>query len=221
MIRSEWIKKKRRESEQRMDVLFAPVYDENWGRIIDPIHQQFVQQMVELCPPDGTILDAACGTGKYWHILTTDDKTLVGIDQSQGMLERGKAKFPDVLVEKMGLQEMQYEAAFDVIVCVDAMEFVFPEEWLLVLNNFYHALKSYGHLYYTVELIDNLEIAREYQKGIEMGLPVVPGESATEPGYHYYPGMDQVRTWLQKAHFTILEEAEGDEYHHFRAKKRD
>jgi ubiquinone/menaquinone biosynthesis C-methylase UbiE len=221
MIRSEWIKKKRRESKQRMDVLFAPVYDENWGRIIDPIHQRFVQKMVNLCPPGGTILDAACGTGKYWYILLTDDKTLVGIDQSQGMLERAKDKYPDVLVEKIGLQEMQYEAAFDVIVCVDAMENVFPEDWLLVLNNFYQALKPQGYLYFTVELMDIQESAKEFQKGIEKGLPVVPGESAVKPGYHYYPGMDQVRTWLQKVHFTILEEAEGNEYHHFRVKTEE
>jgi len=41
------------------------------------------------------------------------------------------------------------------------------------------------------------------------------GESAHEEGYHYYPSMEQVRGWIGEANFCILEEAVGDEYHHF------
>ena len=31
MERAAWLKEKRRRAEERMDTLFAPIYDENWG----------------------------------------------------------------------------------------------------------------------------------------------------------------------------------------------
>jgi cyclopropane fatty-acyl-phospholipid synthase-like methyltransferase len=68
------------------------------------------------------------------------------------MLDRGHAKFPQVWVLKLGLQEMQYRDAFDAVICMDAMEMVFPEDWPLELSNFPRALKQEGQLYFTVEV---------------------------------------------------------------------
>jgi hypothetical protein len=48
-----------------------------------------------------------------------------------------------------------------------------------------------------------------------LGLPVVYGEWAQEGGYHYYPDIAQVKRWVDEAHFRILDESGGDEYHHF------
>jgi len=127
-------------------------------------------------------------------------------------------KFPQVPIEKIGMQELPYVDAFDGITCMDAMEFVFPEDWPLVLHNFYKALKTGGHLYFTVEIIDTPEYAQEvqeaYLKAKAQGMPVVEGEFALE-GYHYYPSIEQVKRWLQEASFHILRDAEGDGYHHF------
>ncbi len=215
MERYTWLKEKRRLSEERMDHLFAPVYDENWGASIHPLHHRFVSQLIEACPPHGVILDAACGTGKYWPIVIASERTLFGIDQSQGMLAQAHRKFPHVKVEKMGLQEVLFRDAFDAIICVDAMENIFPEDWLPVLNNFHRALKLPGHLYFTVEIADRSDLEGVYQAGIQKGLPVVYGEWADEEGYHYYPTMEQVREWIGTAGFVIVEEAEEDEYHHF------
>jgi SAM-dependent methyltransferase len=215
MDRPTWLKEKRQLSEERMDHLFAPTYDENWGASIYPLHHRFVSQLIEACPPHGDILDAACGTGKYWQTILASGRTLTGIDQSQGMLACAKTKFPQVSVEKIGLQEMPYRDAFDGIICVDAMENIFPEDWLLVLNNFHQALKSPGHLYFTVEIADGQDLDRVYQAGIQKGLPVVYGEWADEEGYHYYPSMEKVHKWIGMAGFVIVEEAEEDEYHHF------
>jgi len=219
MDRKSWLKEKRRSAEERMDTLWAPIYDENWGATTAPTHQRFIRQLADSCPPHGSILDAGCGTGKYWEIILSSGRTLAGIDQSQGMLSRAQAKFPQVPVEKIGMQEMQSQEAFDGIVCVDAMEFIFPEDWLRVLSNFHRALKSPGHLYFTVELADSRDIEEAYRAGKDKGLPVVMGESAHEEGYHYYPSMEQVRDWIRQANFCILEEAVGDEYHHFWVKK--
>ncbi len=218
MNRSTWLKEKRRLAEVRFDTLFAQDYDEHWSHIY-PTHRTFLNRFLDLCPPHCTILDAACGTGKYWQIILASGRSVLGIDQSQQMLLRAKAKFPDVPVEKVGLQEMGYTEEFDGIICMDAMEFVFPVDWALVLSNFHRALKSTGHLYFTVEITSEEEIRKVFLAGKQLGLPIVEGERAHEGGYHYYPPIEQVKKWIFEARFDILEEAEGDEYYHFLVRK--
>jgi ubiquinone/menaquinone biosynthesis C-methylase UbiE len=85
------------------------------------------------------VLDAACGTGKYWSLILDSGRSVVGIDQSQQMLLRAKDKFPNQRTEKMGLQEIDFIEAFEGIICVHAMEFIAPEDWPPVLNNFSRA----------------------------------------------------------------------------------
>lgn len=226
MNRPDWLIKRRRIIAERYDRLWAPIYDENWGATIDPLHQRFVTQLANACPKTGSILDAACGTGKYWPILLASARRFTGIDQSQAMLDRATRKYPQVRVKKFGLQEIHYQEAFDLILCIDAMEMVFPEDWPLVLGNFLRALKPSGSLYFTVEIADPAVIEHDYQASIDQGLPVVIGESVIgsgdgedEGGYHYYPSMEQVHKWLLEAGFVIKEEAEADDYHHFWVKK--
>jgi hypothetical protein len=102
---------------------------------------------------------------------------------------------------------------------MDAMEIVFPEDWPLVMGNFHRALKPGGLLYFTVELIGADELRASFDAACQQGLPVVEGEWAHEDGYHYYPAIEQVRSWAGAAQLDILEETVGDEYHHFLAQK--
>lgn len=219
MDRSEWLKEKRRMAEVRFDRLWAPIYDENWGATIAEAHQACIRRFLELCPPGSSILDAACGTGKYWPLVLGSGRKVFGIDQSLGMLEHAHAKHPDVPIQKVGLQEMQFEEAFDGAICMEAMECVFPEDWPLVMGNLYRAVKQGSYCYFTVELAAEHDIERDYTTGKELGLPVIYGESAVEPGYHYYPRLEQVREWVRQAGFVVVEETTGDEYQHFIVRK--
>jgi len=202
MNRQEWLQEKRRMAELRYDTIFSVDYDEKWGKISE-IHKKNLLYFLSLLPKGTTILDAACGTGKYWGIIKENGYNVFGIDQSQQMLNKAALKFQDVEVRKIGLQEMDYTDAFDGIICIDAMENVFPEDWILVLNNFRRALKNGGVLYFTVEVIDQKELLEAYNKGIELGLPLVMGEFAHEGGYHFYPEIDKVKEWLNITEFTI------------------
>jgi SAM-dependent methyltransferase len=219
MDRSTWWREKRREAVQRMDTLFAPGYDREWGAIA-PTHRRMFERFLDRCPPQGRILDAACGTGKYWPLILARGLTVLGMDQSAGMLANARAKFPEVPVEQMGLQELRYREAFDGVACMDAMEFVFPEDWLPVLDNFHRALRPAAYLYFTVEIAAAGEVEAAFAAAQRLRLPVVYGESAAEPGYHYYPTEEQVEEWLRLARFRLVEEAVGDEYHHFLGVKR-
>jgi cyclopropane fatty-acyl-phospholipid synthase-like methyltransferase len=146
------------------------------------------------------------------------------------MLGRARAKFPQVLIEKVGLQEMSFHQEFDGAVCMDALEMVPPEDWPVVMGNFYRAIKPHGYFYFTVEFTAEEEIAKAYQDGMQAGLPIVYGEWAyvggyfgewaQEGGYHFYPRLEQVRAWAQAAGFSLIDETVGEEYHHFLAQKR-
>jgi SAM-dependent methyltransferase len=228
MDRSDWLKEKRRLNEAQEDTIYAPIYDDHWGTIT-PTHHQFFHRFLSLCLPQGRILDAPCGTGKYWPLILASGRRVFGIDQSQGMLTRAYEKFPEVPWEKIGLQELRLQAAFDGAVCVDALEVVPPEDWPLVLGNLYRALKPTGSLYLTVEIAAAQDIEKAFVAGRQVGLPIVYGEWAEEGGYHadwaqdgfyhYYPQIEQVKDWLQRAGFHLIDETVGDEYHHFVVQK--
>ena len=219
MERAAWLRERRRVGEERMDTLFAPIYDGHWGATIDPTHRRMLDRFLALCPPRARLLDAACGTGKYWPLLLGEGRSLLGVDQSAGMLDRARLKFPAVPTEQLGLQELAYEEAFDGIICIDALELLPPEDWPRALANFHRALRAGGPLCVTVELPEE-DLPEVYRAAVAAGLPVVEGEYVKGGGYHYYPPIPQVRSWTDTAGLALLEEAEGDGYHHLLARKR-
>jgi ubiquinone/menaquinone biosynthesis C-methylase UbiE len=217
MDRISWLKEMRRDCEEKYDILWAPQYDEKWGLYSNITHQHFLQEFLSLLPQRSTILDAACGAGRYLPYLLEKQHSITAFDQAQGMLVRARAKFPAVQFEKVGLQEMAYEELFDGVICMDAMENVCPEDWPLVLNNFHRALRSNGYLYFTAETIENAdenEIKQAFERAQQAGLPVVYGEWPDEEVYHYHPSNKQVREWAEQAGFEILKEGNGEIYYY-------
>lgn len=219
MDRITWRQERRLWNEVQMDTIYAQQYDEHWGAYINASHRRMIERLLELCPAGSHILDAACGTGKYWPLLLEHGAVVQGTDQSQQMLQRAHVKFPEVPVTHIGLQELSFSDMFDAVICMDAMEMVFPEDWPVVLRNFAQALHAGGYLYFTVEIEseENLQIA--YEAGQRLGLPLVYGEYAHHGGYHYYPADEQVRNWLAETPFTVLDVTEGDEYRHYLIRK--
>ncbi len=234
MERAEWLKKVRARAEALYDRL-APAYWVTYGMYANTTHLQFIEKFLGQLKPQGAILDAACGAGRYDEMLLKEGHPVLGIDQSGSMLARARQvlpqeRFPALEYAKVGLQEMDFEAEFDGAVCIDALEHVCPEDWPVILGRFRKALKPGGVLYITVELADPDEVRRSYERARAQGLPVVFGEVVDEAdasgaqgdiaGYHYYPSLEQVRTWLAQAGLVIEAEGTGDEYAHFLATDR-
>jgi SAM-dependent methyltransferase len=216
----------RREMARQEDEL-SPVFDARWGEIEDP-HRSFVERFLARLPSGARVLDAGCGTGKYFGMVLDTGRAIVGVDHSAGHLAVAARKFPGVPTEQHDLQELPYRDEFDGVMCVDAMEFVPPEEWPVVVGRFLEALRPGGWLYLTVELMPEERVRELTEQGRGAGHPLVDGEvMVDEPDgyYHHYPGMDRVRAWLGGAGFTIEDELEGpwdaDEdfaYHHVLAR---
>lgn len=213
MNRSDWLKQIRREAEVRYDT-FAPLYGDKYGIYSNETHRQFIQLFLSLLPVHSHILDAACGAGRYLPTLIEKGHVVIGVDQSQGMLSRAKGNFPNIQFEKVSLQDLRHQEAFDGAICMDAMEHVCPEDWSLVLGNLYRALKPNGYLYFTVEIADDNEVKMAFIRNQQMGLPVVYGEWPDEDVYHYYPSARQVKVWIQQVGLVLFKEGDGDGYHH-------
>jgi ubiquinone/menaquinone biosynthesis C-methylase UbiE len=210
--REAWLRERRRTAEERHDTIHAFTYDDQYGEI-GPTHRRFVADLLERCQPGGTVLDAACGTGKYFAMVLDAGRRVVGTDQSTGMLARARARFPAVPLERVGLQELAFDAEFDAVMCIDAMENIPPEDWPRVVGNLRRALRPGGHLYLTVEQVDDEELDREYAEATARGLPVVRGEESRD-GYHHYPSREQVGYWMEEGMLVVVAEdySPGDGY---------
>jgi ubiquinone/menaquinone biosynthesis C-methylase UbiE len=216
MDRKAWLDERRRVTEETFD-RDASTYDVEDAPITST-HRRFITRLIEECPKGARILDAPCGTGKYFSTILDAGCFVVGADQSSGMLEVARAKHPEVPTEKVGLQELTFASEFDAAICVDAMENVFPEDWPLVLGNLRRASRSGGYLYLTVETIDEREIAQVFNEATASGLPVVYGEHVGRGGgYHHYPQLTQVDEWVRQAGLRVIEDgrSEGDGYGYY------
>lgn len=182
----------------------------------------WVRRVLLRLPPDSLVLDAPCGTGRYFPLVAAAGHRVIGIDQSSAMLEQARQRRIAVSLENLSLQDLAYEQLFDAVLTIDAMENVPPEEWPRVLLNLRRALRPGGLLYMTVEDIDEAQIRDAYASLRHAGAPAVYGE-VTEgdvAGYHYYPGRAQVVEWFVAEGLHILEETYKQEdggwgYHHF------
>jgi len=225
--RATWLRELRRENERQEDAL-VEIYDAEWGEIEDD-HGRFIERFLAELPSGGRVLDAPCGTGKYFGMVLDSGRSVLGVDQSGGYLAKAATKFPDVPTEKGDIQDLERRDEFDGVMCVDAMEFIPPEDWPLVLGRFRDALHADGWLYLTVELADPGAVREANADLRQRGLPVVDGEVMWEEPYgyyHHYPALDRVRTWIAEAGFTIVDEADGPwhdgeyAYHHVLARTR-
>jgi 2-polyprenyl-3-methyl-5-hydroxy-6-metoxy-1,4-benzoquinol methylase len=199
MNRDEWLQERR--SAVELDYTRdAPTYDDY---PISELHRTCVERVVENAPLNGVVLDIPCGTGRYFELVTSRGRRVVGADQSRGMVERARALGIADAVELVGLQELDMRDRFHGVMCIDAMEHVPPEDWPRVVANLAGALRPEGLLYMTLEVLRDQaqSIERAYRDALAQGLPVVPGEDVSEEtgGHHFYAAPEQVASWLSDA----------------------
>lgn len=242
MERAEWLKQMRKRTEELYD-RFAPRYWVTWGLIVEEAHHVYLQKFLERVTPDGTILSAACGAGRFEGMLLEAGHSVVGIDQSAEVLKLAKEHFPEVEYKKIALHEMDFREMFDGIICMDAMEHICPEDYPGILQGFWEALKPGGVLYFTADREEepDFDLQMYFERGKALGLPIVFGEVADQEAfeqamameqievpdeltdravYHYYPPLGKVREWIDQAGLTIEEEGAGNGFHHFVLRKR-
>jgi ubiquinone/menaquinone biosynthesis C-methylase UbiE len=186
-----------------------------------PLQEEFARKLVETCPPGGVVLDAPCGTGRYFHLVTEAGRRVVGADQSAGMLAQARARGLAEHLEHVSLQQLSFDHEFDAAMAIDAMENVPPEDWPVVLANLHRAVRRGCHVYLTVEEADEDHIEAAFESARRRGNPAVRGEivEGNVAGYHYYPERERVLSWLADEGLAVIEEAvdrqPGWGYRHF------
>lgn len=224
MERSAWIAERRAAVEADYDAT-AEEYD------ADPYpndaQAEWVERLLAECPPGGVVLDAPCGTGRYFEVVEASGRSVVGVDQSAGMLARANARGIATEVHHTGLQELSLEKQFDAAITVDGMEHVCPEDWPQVLANIHAVLAPGASWYITVEEADRERLAETFTSLQASDYPVVLGEitSPQAGGYHYYPEGDQVAAWFAAEGLDIVAEGETEYdtwgYRHFLLRDSD
>jgi SAM-dependent methyltransferase len=209
--RPAWLAERRAATVAEYDAEAARYEDDEY-----PVEAQrrYVALLVATCPAGGLVLDAPCGTGMYFPLVAGAGRRVVGIDQSVGMLAEARAKGIAESLHHVGLQELAFERVFDAVMTIDAMENVPPEDWPTVLANLHRAVRPGGHLYLTVEEVEDDQAAVAFTSLKERGLPAVPGEvvEGDTAGYHYYPARERVLEWIAAEGLAVV----AEEYIHAR-----
>ena len=197
----------------------AATYDAN--PYPNDMQDQWVTRFLGLLPPGGIVLDAPCGTGRYFSMVVDAGLRVVGVDGSNGMLSQARARGVAEALEHSVLQDLAHERAFDGAMTVDAMENGPPEDWPVVLANLHRAVRPGGFLYLTVEEIERSAVEEAFAILSARGEPSVLGEvvEGDVAGYHYYPERTQVIGWLEAERLAVVDEdfQQEDEwgYRHF------
>lgn len=218
MDRGTWLAQRRAAVQAQYDAE-APGYDAADYPV--PLHAGFVDKLIATTNPGDRILDAPCGTGRYFAQIVRAGRRVVGIDQSAGMLAEARRQGLADDLRQVGLQDLRVDEPFAGVMTIDAMENVPPEDWPGVVANLRRAVRTVGHLYLTVEEVNDADIEEAHGRQLALGWPSVRGEiiEGDTAGYHFYPGREQAVAWLADAGFTIVEEAlnlqQGWAYRHF------
>ena len=148
MDRRAWLAERRAAVVAAYDAEAATYGDHEYP---SDLQQEWVARVLRRIPPGGVVLDAPCGTGKYFPLVAAAGHRVAGVDQSAGMLARAQARGIAFSLEQLALQDMSYEREFDAVITVDAMENIPPEDWPLVLANLHQAARPGGLMYMTVK----------------------------------------------------------------------
>lgn len=125
---------------------FAQVYDMFMDNIDYPQWEKYLKGL--LCTfgvEDGLVLELGCGTGSMTELLAADGYDMIGVDNSEDMLEiaqeKKSASGKDILYLLQDMREFELYGTVRAVVSVcDSMNYILEEEELLevfrLVNNY-------------------------------------------------------------------------------------
>src|SRR5919205_1119937 len=81
----------------------APTYDAH--EYPSDAQREWFARLLRRLPPDSLVLDAPCGTGKYFPMVAAAGHRVAGVDQSSGMLEKARRRGIAIALERLALQD--------------------------------------------------------------------------------------------------------------------
>jgi ubiquinone/menaquinone biosynthesis C-methylase UbiE len=172
----------------------AGTYDE------DPHHVEIAEQLVrglQPASPPGLVVDVATGTGfaAFAALRRLAAQRVVGVDISQGMLDRARAKAPhedpDRRIEWRHAPAMPLDlvtGCADVVLCASALHLLGRpalREWLRVL-------RPGGQVAFSVPMAEDFHPSPEFRRMVESHLSV-PLDAAKAAGIAHEAGFAEAR----------------------------
>lgn len=109
-----------------------------------PIEEPPMRALIETLPP-GTVLDAACGTGRYSTILADRGHEVIGVDQSGAMLDIARKKLTAADFREGDLTALPLrDRSVDAVVC--ALALVHVPDLSCAMREFARVLRPGGRL---------------------------------------------------------------------------
>ena len=133
---------------------FAYFYDEFNGEAdYDALYSHIHSQLEAHGIRDGILADLGCGTGELTLMLTQAGYDMIGIDQSEEMLEEALEKKQEsgheILYLCQDMREFELYGTVRAIICIcDSMNYILEEEEILgILTSAAHNYLDYGGLF--------------------------------------------------------------------------
>jgi SAM-dependent methyltransferase len=102
---------------------WAPAYDGPNPAVTAT--REVIADLLTAAPPQGTALDAACGTGSNAEQLADRGYEVIGVDASTAMLDVARTKVPDADLREGTLQRLPVDdASVDLVTCTLALTHV-------------------------------------------------------------------------------------------------
>jgi len=183
---------------------YMGLYSERYRKLLhlNYLHKLEVIKDI-LMPLDGKkLLDVGCGDGRFCYELNSDQIGYVGVDYSDRAITFARAFNPSATFHVVNSSTLSYREEFDVIVMIDVLEHIPPEEATQSLQNIQQALRSGGLFLISVPSTHLPLTQKHYQHFTpEILKAVVPDQLKLKEmlGYgdfkHYYKGFCRASKW--------------------------
>lgn len=102
-------------------------------------------------PASATVLDVGCGTGRPMaEYVLAHGYHIVGIDQSEAMLQLAQQRFPQADWREAVLETCEFAGTYNAAICWDSLFHIERQYHEPILRRIFNALVPYGKLMLTV-----------------------------------------------------------------------
>lgn len=165
------------------------------NRPTELMEQNYLDELIALLPPAGTVLDLGCGTGKpMFEYLMHKGVNAIGVDASSAMLDIAKTNFPQATFILQDMRILNLGRKFDAIIAWHSFFHLSATDQIGMFGLFEKHLNPNGVLLFT--------------SGAEGG--EAWGMNGGENLFHASLGADEYEDLLAKHRFKIRKHVVND-----------